>query len=171
MSKRKIDLKVHRPNILVSDLERSFSIYRDILGFRVNKVADALGVAYHMFGCDPETTKIRMSFLGDSKSPFGAIALTEVKGVELPKPQAPYPTNIIIEVGLDVIEEKVAKLRAAGLYVSEPYVILELPPARTDYVVIDPDGHRIVLFALHTRMIDDAITGPGSVAGDPPPSP
>lgn len=151
MAKQKIDLMVHRPHILVSDHEKAFEVYRDILGFTVDRVADALSVTYDMFGCDESKTKLRVGFLSDSKTKFGAIAITEVKGQPLPKPQAPYAMNIIIEVGLNTLEDKVAQFRDAGLYASEPYVIIAPPPARTDYVVCDHDGHRICLFAMHSH--------------------
>jgi catechol 2,3-dioxygenase-like lactoylglutathione lyase family enzyme len=154
MSKREISLKVHRPHLLVSDMERSYAIYRDILGFRVNKIADGLAVAYRMFDVDPTKGRLRVSFLGDDHSPFGAIALTELKGVDLPATRTPYVMNVIIEVPEEAIEQKIELLRNAGLDVSEPFVIVDPPPERTDYVFNDPDGHRIVLFALHRKKVE-----------------
>lgn len=151
MAKQKIDLMVHRPHILVADHEKAFEVYRDILGFKVDRVADALSVTYDMFGCDESKTKLRVGFLSDSKTKFGAIAITEVKGQPLPKPVAPYPMNLIIEVSLNVLDDKVAQFRDLGLYASEPFVIVDVPPARTDYVVSDYDGHRICLFAMHSH--------------------
>ncbi len=151
MSKQKIDLMVHRPHILVSDHERAFELYCGILGFKVDRVADALSVTYDMFGCDEDKTKLRVAFLSDSKTKFGAIAVTEMKGQPFPAPQPPYPMNIIIEVSLDTLEDKVMQFRERGLYTSEPYVIIDTPPPRTDWVVSDYDGHRICLFAMHSH--------------------
>lgn len=151
MAKQKIDVMVHRPHILVSDHERAFEVYRDILGFKVGRIADALSVTYDMFGCDEEKTKLRVAFLSDSKTKFGAIAITEVKGQPLPKPVAPYPMNLIIEIPLDTLEDTVMRFRERGLYTSEPYEIIEPPPARTDWIVSDYDGHRICLFSMHSH--------------------
>ncbi len=165
MAKQKIDVMVHRPHILVADHERAFAVYRDIMGMKVNRVEDALSVTYEMLGCDPSKTKLRVAFLADSKTVFGAIAITEAKGLALPRPQPPYPMNIIIEVRMDALEDQIAKFRAAGPYASPPYVIPDPPPPRTDYVVEDYDGHSIVLFGLHShaqgRSFEAGKTGNG----------
>ena len=75
-------LEVHRPNILVADMERSLRIYRDIIGFKVNFLLDALDVAYEMFGL-PRAAKLRMAFISEGKGAFGSLALTAAEGVEL----------------------------------------------------------------------------------------
>ncbi len=40
MPKPAHDLQVHRPNILVADMERALRVYRDILGFKVKFLED-----------------------------------------------------------------------------------------------------------------------------------
>ena len=43
------DLKLHRPNILVADMDRALNLYRDILGFKVDFLMDSMGVAFDIF--------------------------------------------------------------------------------------------------------------------------
>ncbi len=48
--------KIHRPNLLVADLERSLRIYRDILGFQVTYAGPASedGLMQNLFNLDPD---------------------------------------------------------------------------------------------------------------------
>lgn len=144
-------LTVHRPNLLVADLDRSLSVYRDILGFRVNVVLPLAedSYMYPLFNVAPDAS-MRLVFLGSGPGQFGALGLTEVKGITLPErdPEAMYEDAVIIEVS-DGLPEIVQKLRDAGLETGEPRE-LEGPP-RTDFAFTDHDGHRIVVFQLKRK--------------------
>ena len=148
MPKPAHDLKLHRPNILVADMERSLRVYRDILGFQVNFLLDALDVAPEMFGL-PKGTKMRMAFVSEGKGAFGSLAISEVQGVELPPAQPPYPSCIIIEVKEGRLAGILDQVRAEGLPVGEAYELAQ--PDRTDVTISDHDGHRVVLFELHPK--------------------
>ena len=141
-------LLLHRPNILVADMERALRVYRDILGFEVNFLLDSMGVAYEIFGLDPQT-KLRMAFVGEGRGAFGSLALTEAKGLKLPAKSMPYRAAIIIELAEGRLEGVVEQLKAEGLSVGTPYE-LDQPP-RTDISFTDHDGHRVVLFEVHSR--------------------
>ena len=71
MPKPAYDLQLHRPNILVADMERALGLYRDILGFKVDFLLDALDVATEMFAL-PADVKARMAFLSEGKGVFGS---------------------------------------------------------------------------------------------------
>jgi len=148
MPKPAHDLQVHRTNILVADMERSLRMYRDILGFQVNFLLDALDVAPEMFGL-PKETRMRMAFISEGKGAFGSLAISEVQGIDIPPAQPPYPFCIIIEVKEGRLAGILDQLRAAGLPVGEAYELTK--PDRTDVTVTDPDGHRVTLFELHPK--------------------
>jgi len=148
MPKPAHDLQVHRTNILVADMERSLRMYRDILGFQVNFLLDALDVAPEMFGL-PKETRMRMAFISEGKGAFGSLAISEVQGTDIPPAQPPYPFCIIIEVKEGRLAGILDQLRAAGLPVGEAYELTK--PDRTDVTVTDPDGHRVTLFELHPK--------------------
>ena len=148
MPKPAHDLQLHRPNILVADMERALRVYRDILGFQVNFLLDALDVAPEMFGL-PHSTKMRMAFISEGKGVFGSLALTEAQGVAIPPPQPPYPFCIIIEVKEGRLAGILDQLRAEGLQVGTAYELAQ--PDRTDVTITDHDGHRVVLFELHPK--------------------
>jgi len=56
--------KIHRPNLLVADLDRSLRIYRDILGFQVAYAGPASegGLMQNLFKLDPDMP-LRIAFL------------------------------------------------------------------------------------------------------------
>ena len=148
MPKPEHDLKLHRPNVLVADMDRALRVYRDILGFKVDFLLDALDVATEMFGL-PESAEVRMAFLSEGRNAFGSLALTEAQGVELPARAAPYPFCIIIEVMEGRLASILERLREEGLPVGRAYELKQ--PDRTDVTITDHDGHRVVLFELHPK--------------------
>jgi len=148
MPKPQYDLLVHRSHLLVSDMERALTVYRDILGFKVNFLVDSLGVTYPMFDLD-KSAKCRTAFISEGRGAFGSLAMTEARGVELPKRQAPHAFVVIIEVKEGRLPEIREKINALGLENHEP-MELDNPP-RTDWSFTDYDGHRIVVFEIHPR--------------------
>lgn len=148
MPKPLYDLQVHRSHLLVSDMERALTVYRDTLGFKVNFLVDSLDVTYPMFGLDPQA-KCRTSFISEGRGAFGSLALTEAKGVELPRRSAPHGSVVIIEVKEGRLPEIRLKIQALGLENHEP-MELDNPP-RTDWSFTDFDGHRIVVFEIHPK--------------------
>ena len=148
MPKPAYDLQLHRSNILVSDMERALGLYRDILGFKVDFLLDALDVATEMFALPPETPA-RMAFLSEGKGAFGSLALTEATQVEIPKREAPYAFCVIIEVAEGRLTGILEQCRQAGLQVGRAYELKQ--PDRTDVTITDFDGHRVVLFELHSK--------------------
>jgi catechol 2,3-dioxygenase-like lactoylglutathione lyase family enzyme len=148
MPKPAYDLQLHRPNILVADMERALGLYRDILGFSVDFLLDALAVATEMFAL-PADAKARMAFLSEGKGIFGSLAITEASGVEIPERGAPYPFCIIIEIREGRLAGILEQCREAGLDVGKAYELSQ--PDRTDVTLTDFDGHRVVLFELHPK--------------------
>ena len=151
MPKPQYDLQVHRPNVLVSDMDRALRIYRDILGFKVNFLLDALDVATDMFGLPPDT-KMRMAFLSEGKGTFGSLAISEARGIVIPKREPPFQACVIIELKEGRLPAVVEQLRAEGCEMGKAFELEQ--PTRTDIAFTDPFGNRVVIFEIHPRKKD-----------------
>ena len=161
-------LDVQRPHLLVADFDRALRVYRDILGFTLNFLVDALPrVPWEMFGL-PAHAKCRVAFLSEGRGAFGSIAMTEVTGIDLPRPQPPYRCTIIIEVKEGTLFPIIEKLKAESLEVG-PLLRLEGPP-RTDVSFSDHDGNRILLFEIYPTVKKPRSERTGKSAYDSPSS-
>ena len=141
------EVALKRVNLLVRDLDRSLSIYADILGFRVSGVSESTpqSYSYVVFGL-PAEARLRFATL-DSSTEARALALTEVKGTALPEARTlPFAAAVIRVTELD---SQLARLKAAGLRVVEPRRSTT-PEGRTftEAAFTDPDGHIVVLYEL-----------------------
>ncbi len=145
-----VDPYVHRSNFVVADLDRAFRLYRDILGFKVDVTMPVKpdSFMYDFLKID-RAAKVRIAFLSSPDGRFGAIGMTEVKGVTLPPPhENPYPSVLIVE-----IQKRIEATREKAL-AAEPKLdvgrIYELTnPSRREFPVTDYDGHRIIVMQLH----------------------
>ncbi|MDY6940039.1 MAG: VOC family protein [Cyanobacteriota bacterium] len=138
-------LHLKRPCMAVADLERSLSLYRDILGFRLDYFDDASpnSYLYPVFGL-PENARLKFAALS-TESEARSLALTEVKGIELPPPTTPHRAAIVIQV--PEVAPKIAKIRELGLPVVRSSTFTAPPNLRfTEQAFCDYDGHLIVLY-------------------------
>lgn len=137
-----------RPNLLVADIERALTIYRDILGFQAGTtiVSGPESYSYEIFQL-PHDARLRFIFLSAGPDQH-VMALTEAKGAARPAASTPYDDAVIIELKQD-LTPVIARLKAAGLSVGNP-VKLTTPTGqkRTDVSFTDFDGHRVVLFGM-----------------------
>jgi len=141
------EVALKRVNLLVRDMQRSLAIYRDILGFRVFHCADSSpqSFSYPVFRI-PAQAKLHFCTL-DSSTEVRALALTEVRGVELPAQPPLHLSAPVIRV--QRFEEVLAKLKAAGLDVVEPRRSRTAEGHEfTELAFTDPDGHLVVLYQL-----------------------
>lgn len=134
-----------RSTLLVSDLEKSLSLYRDVLNFKVHKINDseADSYSYPVFKI-PKGAKIKFCTL-DSDDQVRALALTEVKGVKLPNPTEPIMSCCVIKV--DNLEETLKKIKTLQL----EHTKIEMDKSSDGYQFkessfIDFDGHLIVIY-------------------------
>jgi len=137
-----------RVTLVVADIERSLEIYRDILGFQLDGVMDSSesSYSYPVFKIDQEA-KVRFATLSAGPEQVRTMALTEVTGMELPKPGRPFMTASVIRV--DDIEGAFEKLKALGLETVPPKIAER--PGEFKFVeqaFVDFDGHLIVLYQL-----------------------
>ena len=141
----KTGLHLKRPCLLVSDLEKALTLYRDTLGFRLDFVgaADDDSYLYTVFKI-PSQGRLTFAALSTAHEPRG-LALTEVKGVELPQPQHPYRSAIVIQV--DDLAATIRDIQTLGLEIM-PSRSFTAPPDMlfTEQGFYDFDGHLIVLY-------------------------
>ncbi|NER79199.1 MAG: VOC family protein [Leptolyngbya sp. SIO1D8] len=146
---KKAGLHLKRPCLLVSDLERSLKVYRDILGFRLDYVSEASpeSYLYKVFQIPPQT-KLTFATLS-TEHELRALALTEVKEISLPKPPLPHRIGLVIQVEdvAPIIEQAIS----LGLEIVEPSVF-NAPPNLlfTEQGFYDFDGQLIVLYETKT---------------------
>jgi catechol 2,3-dioxygenase-like lactoylglutathione lyase family enzyme len=143
-------LELKRVNLVVADLDRALTIYRDILGFRVFEIHESSpqSYSYPVFRF-PRAAKLRFASL-DSASQQRALALTEVRGVPLPARSEPYLSTPVIRVGR--FDAVLAALRARGLVVVEPRSSSTPEGASfREMAFTDFDGNLVVLYQLDAR--------------------
>ncbi len=140
-------LELKRVNLVVANLDRALTIYRDILGFRVFEIHESSpqSYSYPVFRF-PREAKLRFASL-DSASQQRALALTEVRGVPLPARPDPHLSTPVIRVGrLDAV---LAALRARGVAVVEPRSSSTPEGASfREMAFTDFDGNLVVLYQL-----------------------
>ncbi len=150
----KAGLHLKRPCLLVADLARSLTLYQDILGFRLDYIseeASADSYLYKVFQIPAEAT-LKFATLS-TEHEARALALTEVKGVELPPLPMPHRLGLVVQVSevADVVEE----VRSLGLEVVEPSYFTAPPNlAFTEQGIVDFDGQLIVLY--ETKVIENS---------------
>jgi catechol 2,3-dioxygenase-like lactoylglutathione lyase family enzyme len=140
-------LHIKRPCLIVADLERSLVLYRDILGFRLDYISAASpnSYLYPVFGL-PEQAKLTFAALSTESEPR-ALALTEVKGIELTPPSPPYRTALVIRVSN--LAATIEKIRDLQLPVIEPNSFTTPPNLQfTEQAFCDRDAHVIMLYQM-----------------------
>jgi len=138
---------IKRPNLLVADLDRSLAIYRDILGLGASEpsVSGPDSFSYPVFNI-PKGTPMRSLTLHE-EAEQRVLALTELKGYDLPKPiSEPFLSTVVI--GVDDLKGKFEKLEAMGLTVTETRIAGGGEFNFIEQAFIDPDGHLIVCYEV-----------------------
>jgi len=136
-----------RMNLIVSDLEQSLEIYRDVIGMEVFEIKDSKkgSYAYKVFNL-PEDADMRFASLNIGSKTRG-FSLTEIKNTELPSLDGIKMTTSVIQVeGLREIYEKIIEMKLYSTAIDEditPEGITFAEFSFTDY-----DGHLVVLYEL-----------------------
>lgn len=138
-----------RSTLLVANMDRSLSLYRDILGFSVFSLKESGedSYSYPVFKI-PKEAKIKFATLS-SPTQVRTMALTEVTGVELPKPQAPLMSAAVIRV--DDLSGVIEKVKALGLETTKAKIAGGNEFEFVEQAFIDFDGHLIVLYQPLTK--------------------
>jgi|GEM_PF-678522 len=138
---------VKRPNLVVADLDRSVSIYQGILGLKASEpsVSGEDSFSYPVFNI-PKGTPMRSLTLSEAGE-ARVMALTELKGIPLPKPHsAPFMSTVVI--GITDLDSKFSALQSMGLEVTETRIAGGVDFKFIEQAFVDPDGHLIVCYEI-----------------------
>ena len=139
------DLK--RLNLIVSDLDQSLEIYRDVIGMEVFEIKNSEkgSYAYKVFNLQ-EDADMRYASLNIGTKTSG-FSLTEIKNAELPSLDGIRMTTAVIQVkGLREIYQKIIDM---NLYSTE--IDQDITPEGitfAEFSFTDYDGHLVVLYEL-----------------------
>lgn len=138
---------VKRPNLVVSDIERSLTIYRDILGLDASEVSTSspTSYSYPVFKI-PEGAPIRGVSLHEPGEQR-VLALTELASLDLPRPSnGPHMSAVVI--GVNDLPGVFDQITALGLTVTEPKIAGGADFKFVEQAFVDFDGHLIVLYEV-----------------------
>jgi len=140
-----------RTNLLVSDLDRSLTVYQDILGFSLAGRAKAVddSYIYELFQLS-EKAVLHFALLSAGSQQQRTMALVEVTGVDIPRRQAPYTSAVVL--GVTDLEGIVAKLRALGLEVAPANLGTGNEGSQfIEQAFVDFDGNVVLLYEWQPR--------------------
>ncbi|MFS4467207.1 VOC family protein [Maribacter sp. 2210JD10-5] len=135
-----------RITLCVDDLERSLGIYRDILGFTINYIqpSEKDSFSYPVFNI-PNEADLNFATM-DSPSQERTFALTEIKGVPLPKQTGIHMSASVIKV--DNLKDVIQKIKALGLKTTALKTDENEYATFIEQAFVDYDGHLMVLYQL-----------------------
>lgn len=139
-------LEYKRNTLVVADYKKSLKIYRDILGFSVNyiNISAVDSYSYPVFNIPPEAVATFVAL--DSPTQERTFALTEIKGITLPKHTGPRLSVTVIKV--DDLKNTITKLQALGLETLEIRKDTTDGKSYYEQAFVDFDGHLILLYEL-----------------------
>ena len=144
------NVRFQRANFVVSNLEQSLALYRDILGMHVEFTKDSPdnSYSYDVFGIDP-AVPLGFAVLGTASQPR-VMALTETRGLKLAEPTLPRRAAIVLHV--DNIDSVVQACNDAGLHVYRED-LLETNDGRVgrEFGILDHDGNLVVIYNIPTQ--------------------
>lgn len=145
-------LRFQRANFVVSDIERSLGLYRDVLGFEVAFVKDSPSdsYSYPVFEI-PKSITIRFAVLNTAEQER-VLALTEV-ATDLPEGFRPRRAAIVLEVGdIDAVCDE---SRKAGCHVyDEEELHTHDGRIGREVGIVDYDDNLIVIYNIPASKPD-----------------
>ncbi len=140
---------LYRHSILVSDLERSLTLYRDILGLELSRVSETGpdSYSYVFFNIEPGAMK-RFAYLSGGQGYTDVLGIGEVPGIELNLPNSPRAVAWVQTVA--DVEGVMEQVEALGLELIPPTEFMSREAGRPglEAGVIDFDGHLLLFYGL-----------------------
>lgn len=140
---------LYRHSILVADLERSLTLYRDILGMELSRVSETGpdSYSYVFFNIEPGAMK-RFAYLSGGQGYTDVLGLGEVPGIELRLPGSPRAVAWVQTVA--DVEGVIEQVQALGLELIPPTEFMSREAGRPglEAGVIDFDGHLLMFYGL-----------------------
>jgi len=140
---------IDRHSILVSDLDRSLTLYRDILGLEPGRV-NATGedsYSYVFFNIPPGSMR-RFAYLSGADGAKNVLGIGEVPGIEPNLPEEPRSVAWVTTV--PDVEGVIEQVQALGLELIPPQEFMSREAGRPglEAGVIDFDGHLVLFYGL-----------------------
>lgn len=136
-----------RACLLVRDMERSLTVYRDLLGFAVNYMGedDADSYSYEIFRI-PRSVKTRFATLS-SEDQLRTLALIEVPGDGMETTTIPLSATVIQVAS---VSRMLSEAAAMGLAVcaAKTHPAPARGPGRIEAAIYDFDDHPVVIYQL-----------------------
>jgi catechol 2,3-dioxygenase-like lactoylglutathione lyase family enzyme len=140
-------LRFQRGNHVVADLDRAIAFYQGVLGFEVALVLppNPDSYSYPVFDI-PRAAMMRFCVLSTATQER-VMALTEVKGIDLPTLPHPRRSAIVLEV--DDPDAVMAGARGLGLEV-HPEEVLRTKDGRVgrEIGIVDADDNLVVIYTI-----------------------
>ena len=139
-------VRFQRANFIVRDIDRSLTLYRDVLGFELAFVKDSPddSYSYPVFEID-RSHRLRFAVLSTAEQ-VRVMALTEVPG-ELER--VPYPRRAAIVLDVSDVDAVVAGAKAAGCHVYDEEVLVTHDGRRGREVgIVDFDDNLVVIYNI-----------------------
>lgn len=137
-----------RATILTTDLERSLTFYRDLMGLKVEvqMPLKPTSYAYVMFNIDSKAV-MRMAMLS-SDTQQRTLAIIEVKGAPINIPTSPRPHSMVL--ASPDLPGMAARARERGLTVFKELELTTVDGRKgKEQGMLDPDGHLVILYQLN----------------------
>ena len=139
-------VRLQRPTVLVADLDRALSFYRDVLGFEVvfTKDSDAASYSYTVFDI-PRDAGLRFCVLGTPEQ-RNCLALSEVEGLG-PITDTPRRSAVVVEcTDFDRVVEGARKL-GLTVYPEETLLTKDGREGR-EIGILDFDGNLVAVYLI-----------------------
>ncbi len=148
---------IHRHTILVADLERSLTLYRDILGLELGRISETAddSYSYVFFNLEPGAMK-RFAYLSGEAGAKNVLGLGEVPG--LASRDADGPRTVAFVMTVADVEGVMEQVQALGLETVPPleFTSREAGKPAIETGVIDFDGHLVMFYGLTREAINSS---------------
>ena len=140
-------VRFQRGNHVVADLPRALTFYRDVLGFEVTFILPPNPDSYSYPVFDIPTEAVMQFCVLSTTTQERVMALTEIKGIDLPPTRHPRRSAIVLEI--DDPDAVIAGARALGLTVYDEEV-LHTKDGRTgrEIGIVDFDDNLVVVYKI-----------------------
>ena len=142
--------RFQRANFLVSNLERSLTLYRDVLDFDLVFIKDSESdsYSYEVFQID-KSAELRFAVLS-LEGQRNVMALTEVKGITLPGKTFPSTATIVLEC--QQFDKVVRGVKDLGLEVfTEEKLLTKDGRTGREIGFLDFDDNLVVIYKILTK--------------------
>jgi catechol 2,3-dioxygenase-like lactoylglutathione lyase family enzyme len=144
-------IRVQRANLVVSNLEQSYTFYCHVLGFELTfeKESEADSYSYDVFSIDTKH-KMRFAILSTASQPR-SLALTEISAPTLPATPTPIRATVVLDVAdVDAVVEG-SKLLGLKVYHEDALITHDGREGR-EVGIIDHDGNLVVIYNIPTAQ-------------------